>query len=184
VSTRRKGGIFWPKFRDPRKGALPPNAALGSNAFDQDFLRQYPGFGSITLHQMGGTSNYNSLQVGLNRRFAKGLFFGVAYTWSKALATVTNDGDFIRIDGNTRLANYGPAGFDRRHNFTVNYIYELPNIARRLGSDNKLTRAVFDGWQLSGITTFQSGSPYGVGFSIPNINNQNLTGSYTEGARV
>src|SRR5215813_5209972 len=179
------GVTILPQFQDPTKVALTPNAALGSNAFDPDFLRRYQGFGSITLHQMGGTSNYNSLQVGLNRRFAKGLFFGVAYTWSKALATVTNDGDFIRIDNNTRLANYGPAGFDRRHNFSVNYIYDLPNIARRFGgANNAVTRAVFDGWQISGITRFQSGSPFGVGFSIPNIGNQNITGSNTEGARV
>jgi hypothetical protein len=175
------GATFLPQNQDTTKNA---NVPLGSQAFDADFLRRFQGFGSITLHQMGGTSNYNSLQVGLNRRFARGLFFGLAYTWSKALATVTNDGDFIRIDGNTRLANYGPAGFDRRHNFSINYIYELPNIARRFGADNKFTRAVFDGWQISGITRFQSGNPYGVGFSINDINNQNLTGSNTEPARV
>jgi hypothetical protein len=169
-----------PQNQDPTKTCTIP----GSCALDADFIRRYQGFGSITLHQMGGTSNYNSLQVGLNRRFAKGLFFGLAYTWSKALATVTNDGDFIRIDGNTRLANYGPAGFDRRHSFSINYIYELPNIARRFGADNKFTRAAFDGWQISGITRFQSGNPYGVGFSINGINNQNITGSYTEPARV
>ncbi|MBO0860430.1 MAG: TonB-dependent receptor [Chloracidobacterium sp.] len=179
------GATFLPQNQDPTKVSQTPNATLGSNAFDADFLRQYQGLGSITVHQMGGTSNYNSLQVGLNRRFAKGLFFGLAYTWSKALATVTNDGDFIRIDGNTRLANYGPAGFDRRHNVSINYIYDLPNIAMRFGgANNKLTRAIFGGWQLSGITRFQSGNPYGVGFSIPNISNQNITGSYTEGARV
>jgi hypothetical protein len=175
------GATFLPQNQDPTKN---PNATLGSSAFDADFLRKFQGFGSITLHQMGGTSNYNSLQVGLNRRFAKGLFFGTAYTWSKALTTVSNDGDFIRIDNNTRLANYGPATFDRRHSFSVNYIYDLPNIARRFGADNSVTRAIFDGWQISGITRFQSGSPFSVGFSIPGIGNQNITGSNTEGARV
>jgi hypothetical protein len=174
------GATFLPQNQDPTK----TSATLGSNAFDADFLRQFQGFGSITLHQMGGTSNYNSLQVGLNRRFAKGLFFGTAYTWSKALTTVSNDGDFIRIDNNTRLANYGPATFDRRHSFSVNYIYDLPDIARRLGADNSVTRAIFGGWQLSGITRFQSGSPYSVAFSIPNIGNQNITGSNTEPGRV
>ena len=179
------GATFLSQNQDPTKVAATPNAALGSNAFDADFLRRYQGFGSITVHQMGGTSNYNSLQVSVNRRFAKGLFFGTAYTWSKALATVTNDGDFIRIDNNTRLANYGPAGFDRRHNFSVNYIYDLPSITKHFGgADNVFTRAIFDGWQISGITRFQSGSPFGVGFSIPGIGNQNITGSNTEGARV
>jgi carboxypeptidase family protein len=175
------GATFSSQNVDPTKTAGLP----GANALNADFLRPYQGFGDITLHQMGGTSNYNSLQVGLNRRFAKGLFFGVAYTWSKALATVTNDNDFIRIDGNTRLANYGPAGFDLRHNFTVNYIYDIPSLSRHFGrADNKFTRGIFNGWQLSGITRFQSGLPYGVGFSIPNVGNQNITGSYTEPARV
>ncbi len=175
------GATFLAQNQDPTKGG----GTLGSSAFDVNFLRPYQGYGDITLHQMGGTSNYNSLQVGLNRRFARGLFFGTAYTWSKALTTVSGDGDFIRIDGNTRLANYGPAGFDRRHNFTLNYIYEVPGVSRYLGrADNSVTRAIFNGWQISGITRFQSGGPYAVGFNVPNINNQNITGSYTEGARV
>jgi hypothetical protein len=175
------GVTLLPGNQDPTKN----DPQLGSSALDANFLRPYQGFGNINLHQMGGTSNYNSLQVGLNRRFAKGLFFGTAYTWSKALTTVTNDGDFIRIDGNTRLANYGPAGFDRRHNFVFNYIYQVPNIAKSFGrADNAVTRAIFNGWQLSGITRFQSGGPYGVNLSIDNINNQNITGSYTEPARV
>jgi hypothetical protein len=181
INPIQYGATFLPQNQDLTKNS---NVPLGSRAFDADFLRPFQGYGSITLHQMGGTSNYNSLQVGLNRRFARGLFFGLAYTWSKALATVTNDGDFIRIDGNTRLANYGPAGFDRRHNFSINYIYELPNVARRFGVDNKLTRAIFDGWQISGITRFQSGSPFSVGLNIPNIGSQNITGSNTEPARV
>ena len=43
---------------------------------------------------------------------------------------------------------------------------------------------IVDGWQFSSGTLFQSGIPYDVGFSIPGIANQNLTGSYTEGARI
>jgi hypothetical protein len=179
------GATFRPENQDPTKVARNPNAPLGSNALDADFLRPYPGYGSITLHQMGGTSNYNSMQVALNRRFARGLFLGVAYTWSKALTTVSGDGDFIRIDSNTRLANYAPASFDRRHNLAINYIYDIPSITRYFGRwDNGVTRAIFSGWQVSGLTRFVSGSPFDVGFSIPDIGSPQLTGSYTEGARV
>lgn len=176
---------FRPENQDPTKVARNPNAPLGSNALDADFLRPTTGFGNITSHQMGGTANYNSMQVALNRRFTRGLFLGVAYTWSKALATVSDDGDFFRIDGLTRLANYGPASFDRRHNLAINYIYDIPNIARYFGrGDNVVTRAIFDGWQVSGLTRFVSGAPFGVSFSIPNIGNAQLTGSYTEPARI
>jgi hypothetical protein len=157
---------------------------LGSNALDADFLRpNYPGFGSITQHQFGGTANYNSLQVGLNRRFARGLFVQAAYTWSKALGTTGSRGDFHRIDNLTRFANYGPIDLDRRQNVAINYTYDLPSLARYAGN-NWLTGGVLNGWQISGLTQFQSGSPYGGGFSIPGIGSPQITGSYTEGARV
>jgi hypothetical protein len=123
------------------------------------------------------------MQVGLNRRFGSRLFFQMAYTWSRALGTVTNDGDYIRIDDNTRKANYGLLGFHRAHNFVLNYVYEVPSMAKHLGN-SWLAKGVFSGWQFSGVMTFQSGGPYGLGYSIGGVGNQNLTGSYTEGTRV
>jgi hypothetical protein len=51
--------------------------------------------------------------------------------------------------------------------------------------DNKVVGFFTDHWQLSGVYAFQSGTPYGVGFSIPGgIGNAQLTGSATEGARI
>jgi len=50
--------------------------------------------------------------------------------------------------------------------------------------NNHLLHTVADGWQLSGNTTFQTGSPFSPGFSINGVANQNITGSYTEGARL
>ncbi len=178
------GATFLPQNQDPTKVKANPTALLGSNAYDADFLRPYPGFGTINIHQMGGTDNYNSLQVSAQRRFAAGLFLGVSYTWSKSLGTTSGDGDFIRIDNLTRFANYGPTGMDRRHNLAINYVYDTPNLSRHFGShDNWLTKGILNGWQVSGVTLIQSGAPYEVAFSIPGVGNQNLTGSYTEGAR-
>ncbi len=174
------GATFRPENQDPTKVAATPNAKAGDNALSQDFLRQYQGLGSITQHQMGGTSNYNSLQVGLNRRYSNGLLLGMAYTWSKALTTSSGDGGFFRIDGNNRLANYGLADFHRKHTLVVNYVYEIPGFFK----NHALMHSVADGWQISGITTFQSGQPLSPGYSIPSVGNANLTGSYTEGARL
>ncbi len=177
------GATFAPQNQDPIKGA---GGLLGTKALDADFLRARQGYGNQTEHQMGATSNYNSLQVSLNRRYAKGLFLGVAYTWSKALTVASGDGSFFRIDGLTRLANYGPADFDRRHTLAINYIYNLPSVTKHFGGvDNAVTRLIFNGWQMSGVTLIQSGSPFGVSFDIPGTNlNQTITGSYTEGPRV
>ena len=177
------GATFLAKNQDPTKVAASPNALLGSNAFNQDFLRPYQGFGNINLHQMGGTSNYNSLQVGLNRRFSNGFLLGMAYTWSKALTTASGDGGFFRIDQFNRKANYGLADFHRKQTLVLNYVYELPSVARYMGGKTWMKSAI-DGWQLSGVSAFQTGQPFAVGMSIPSVGNQNLTGSYTEGARI
>jgi hypothetical protein len=175
------GATFLPQNQDPTKVAANSNATLGSNAYDRDFLRPFPGYGDISIHRYGSSSNYNSLQVGLNRRFSHGFQFGLAYTWGKALGVTGADGDFVRIDNLTRFANYGPiAAIDRRQTFAANYIYDLPAIFGK----HKIAHSLLDGWQISGLTRFQSGAPYSVGFSVPNIGNQQLTGSYTEGARI
>jgi len=174
------GTTFLPQNQDPTKVAANPTALLGSNAYDRDFLRPYPGYGDISIHREGSSSNFNSMQVSLNRQFSRGFAFGLAYTWAHALGVTTADGDFVRVDNLTRFANYGPLGIDRRHTLAVNYIYELPSVFK----SHAIAHSMFDGWQLSGLYRAQTGSPFGVGFSIPGVSNQNLTGSYTEGARI
>jgi hypothetical protein len=72
------GADFLPQNQDPTLVAANPTALLGSNAMLPQFLRPYVGYGAITMADFGANSNYNSLQVGLDRRFATGLFFGAA----------------------------------------------------------------------------------------------------------
>lgn len=147
---------------------------------DRNFLRPYPGYGDIAIHEFSSTSNFNSLQVSLNRQFARGLFLGLAYTFSKALGVTSGDGDYVRIDDLRRFAQYGPLSFDRRQTLAVNYIYNFPEVFR----GHAFAHSLLDGWQISGLTRLQSGSPFEVTYSIPGYNNENITGSYTEGGRV
>ena len=156
----------------------------GSKAYDSNYVRPYFGHGNITVQGFGATSNYNSLQVTVDRRFAKGLFLGVAYTWSKCLTTASTDGDGARIDNLTRFANYGPCSYDVHQNLTFNYVYQLPGVTGRGALDNKFTRALLNGWQISGITVFRNGFPGTPGFSISGISSVNLTGTGAFGARV
>ena len=174
------GAAFLPQNQDPVKVRQNPNALAGADALDENFLRPYQGYGDIAQFQSGGSSNYNSLQIALNRRYARGLFLGVAYTWSKALGVTSNDGDYVRIDGRTRQLDYGPLAFDRRNTFVTNYIYDFPGIFH----GNSLAHTFVDGWQISGITTFQTGAPYTVTAGVNGYSNQLLTGSYTEGTRI
>jgi hypothetical protein len=179
------GATFMPANQDPTKaspGQIASNPALlnGSNALPADFLRSYAGYGDIAIHEAGGTANYNSLQISLNHNFAHGLQFGFAYTYGKALGTSSADGDYNRIDNLERFANYGPLSFDRRHTVAINYVYQIPS----LFTSHAFLHSTLDGWQVSGITRMQTGTPYEVGFSLAGYNNQNLTGSYTEPPRV
>jgi hypothetical protein len=59
-------------------------------------------------------------------------------------------------------------------------VYDLPRLERA----NAVARLLIGGWQISGLTTFQTGTPFGIGYSVTGVAQQNITGSTTEGARV
>jgi hypothetical protein len=186
------GTTFTAAATDPTAGtgctgcspALGTGRPLGSNALPQNFMARIQGYGNINLYESAATANYNSLQVQVQRRAAKGLFLGVAYTWSKAMATAlsggTNDNSFVRPDQYNRLANYSPASFDRRQVLSINYVYTIP-VPERFG--NAWTRLITNGWQISGVTIAQTGAPFTPSVSVQNSSNQVVTGSYTEGWR-
>ncbi len=178
------GQCYQAQNQDPQLQASNPTALLGNNCLGANFLKPYIGYGTIAIYQSEATSNYNALQVQIQRRAARGLFLGVAYTWSKSLSTAqsggTNDNSFVRPDQYSRQAFYGPSSFDRRQVLAVNYVYNTP----RLSFGNAFTRLITDNWQLSGVTEAVTGSPFTPGFSISGAGNQNITGSNSEGARI
>jgi hypothetical protein len=171
------GAAFQPQYQDP---TLAPSTTPGATALLSQFLRPYRGISDINLYEGAATGNYNALQVASNRRVGR-LFLGLSYTWSKNLTTATGDTNFVRADQFTRKAYYGPSGNDRRQMFVFNYVYNLPTPF----THNAASKAVLGGWQISGVTSFLTGGPYGPGFSVSSGgSNQNITGSYTEGARL
>jgi hypothetical protein len=162
------GANFDPLNADPTQ----PTRPLPTN-----FLRpKYPGYGDITQRQFLGHTNYNALQVSLNRRFSKGLMFGVAYTWSHSLGTTT----FDPLVPNNEARNYGPTGADRRHNLAINYVYDLPNPGQKLNS--KFLGILTDHWTLSGITSFMTGAPITPTWS--SSVGADITGSASETPRL
>jgi hypothetical protein len=161
---------FDPKNADPTRTATP---------LQDNFLRPYSGYGDINRVEFGGTSNYHSLQVSASRRFAKGLQFGAAYTWSKVLTDASADNGSVSPYFSDRLRNYGPASFDQPHTLVLNYTYEVPKVGTMTGI--RPAKFVLDNWQVSGITSFMSGHPFTPGFTT--VDGQDVTGS-TEGARV
>ena len=125
------------------------------------------------------SSNYNSLQVAANRRMSRGLMFGVAYTWSKALGIGSGDKDKVTSYFSPRSRDYGPLSFNRPHVFVANYSYDLPKLGTK--TSWKPARWVLDDWQVSGITMFMTGAPFTPGIST--TDGQDITGS-SDGARI
>ena len=133
----------------------------GNYAFDAPFLVPYRGFGTIQSYKFDGNADYHSLQVSLQRRFSKGLTFGMAYTYSRTRTTANADED-AQDAFDTRRYDYRLAWWDRPHVLVFNYVYDLPNLGERFGGPTWL-RYLTDNYQLSGITSFQSGAPIDTG---------------------
>jgi hypothetical protein len=131
--------------------------AYGKPSYTDALLVPYKGYGAIEQLKFDGTSNYNSLQASLQRRFSKGLTMGVVYTWSKSMTTANSDED-LQDPFFPRLVNYGVANWDRTHVFAANYVYDLPHFSKHLGGAKWLSY-VTDNYQLSGVTQFMTGAP-------------------------
>ncbi len=160
----------------------PKNAdasLAGKSPLPDDFFRPYPGLGAISANEFAASSNYHSLQTKFERRFNRGIGFGVAYTWSKSLGIANGYNDSSTSYFDFRRWEYGPLDFDRSHVFTLNYIYDLPKLGQRIG--NKVVGAVTDNWSITGVTSFSSGAPFTPGMSTTST--VDLTGS-SEGAKI
>ena len=101
--------------------------------------------------------------MSLNRRFASGLQYGVAYTWSKAMGVADGDRGSLPIYTGTPSYLYGKTGFDQTHMLVVNYLWSLPNAT--VFAKNGFAKAIFHNWEIAGITTYASGFPRSVSFS-------------------
>lgn len=164
------GTRFLPASVDPSN----PSSPLPDN-----FLRPLPGFGGINYRENTGISNYNALQASMNRRFARGIEFGFAYTWSKSMDYTSGDNGGLPMFRPYRVWSYGKAAFDQTHVLVFNYTWDIPKLSAV--APNPVVRHVFDNWQLSGITVLASGTPLGLGFST--VDNTDQTGG-GDGQRV
>jgi hypothetical protein len=120
-------------------------------------LRPYKGYTNVYFTDYGASSNYHSLQARASRRFSKSFTINANFTWSKALDDVDTDNKVLDyyLD---RDREWGPAGFDRKMVLSVDYVYYLPRLAR--GALNRPGgRQFLNGWQVSGITRFWTGTP-------------------------
>jgi len=139
-------------INQPTLAEAAANPGVNINA-----IRPYKGFGSIRETDNVANSIYNSLQIAWNRRFSNGLQFGVSYTLSKSMDNGSNQRDVVPDTYDTSML-WGPSEFDARHIVIINYLYQLPFFRNQKGFAGR----TLGGWQISGITQFQTGLPCSV----------------------
>ncbi len=168
------------------KIATQQNPALQGGAFEQDFSYGWnatpqetlqtlvTGFGTgnaalrdpfigydpnSDFNEAIGNSNYDALQLSVDKRMSRGLLVKASYTFSHTLDEQSGLGLFFTgNDPNNPRSSYATSDYDRTHVFTVSYLYDLPTLARLAGWESQ----VVNGWGFSGVTVLQSGQPYSV----------------------
>jgi len=120
-------------------------------------FRPYPGYGSIGRKDETASSNYNAFQLGV-RRSLGGLQLNLAYTWSHSIDDSSSANDAGLINSYALETFRASSNFDQRHTISLAYVYDLPFFKEGSG----LTRKLLGGWQWSGITLLQSGTPFTV----------------------
>ncbi len=176
------GSSGWNQYRQLnlnqlQLGTLQRNPGINTNA-----LRPYNGYAAINHYVTGSNFNYNSLQMQWRKTFTGGGLLNIAYTWSKAITDASDWGEMPMDSYNFKL-DRGLASYDRRHIFVFSYIYPLPFWQEQ----NEWYKVAFGGWQLSGVTTMQSGRPLNIGIQgdLAGIGQggqrPNLVGDHTAG---
>jgi hypothetical protein len=123
-----------------------------------------PRFGQVTQLNTGANSHYNGLQLTADKRLGHGIQVQANYAWSHCMDTVSNGG-FLPFAAGSILSplpgrlgrQYGPCDYDVRHNFTAQYVYQLPFKVR-----NRVLARAANGWQISGTAFWHSGLPFSV----------------------
>jgi hypothetical protein len=143
----------------------PNRVAISQGNYNPNLDRPYAGFSNITIGETATTSNYHSLQISFRAENHHGFTGQIAYTYSHSLDYLS--GDFARMSNPfDRRFDYGPSDLDRRHILIANYVYELPFFRQ---SNHFFTRAVLGGWEISGITIIETGTPLTPTLSVDNL---------------
>jgi hypothetical protein len=127
-------------------------------------VRPVPGFATFRYRDSSEQTNFHSFQGSVRQRMTRNLSFNVNYTWSRNMS-YSSDADLLLPASPQDIFNvraeYGPSNIDVRHRFIVDYIYELPFLSW-IGGNSAFARMALGGWQLSGVFTAQTGSPFNV----------------------
>ncbi|MBI1786066.1 MAG: TonB-dependent receptor [Acidobacteria bacterium] len=171
----------------------PARFGPGANGGNTQDRRPNQDFQTITQDVSGGNSIYNSLQLGLDKRFSRGFTAGLNYTFSRSLDWVSylTDLDGINVVNPYNARAYrGVSDFNTPHRLVANYLWRLPS-----PKGSAWTRHLLGNWETSGIWNWQSGFPLtittgddlalsGLGNDLPDVVSKPSLTSGTRGQRI
>ncbi|HKN75086.1 MAG TPA: TonB-dependent receptor [Candidatus Acidoferrum sp.] len=180
------GGVPWSAGQTVFGTNGPLNAAAANNLNvacglipTANTLRTaFPGYGDVNTLRDAANSIYNALQVSA-RRTVGALTVSLAYTYSHSIDDSSDRGDAAFVNAYDYAANRANSTFDMRQNLALSYVYALPLFKGATG----LKQALLGGWQISGITVAQSGTPFSVTNGTPFGDNAGVANGTGTGSR-
>jgi hypothetical protein len=131
-----------------------------ANGIARSTLKGVNGYSGMQFFADDADAHYHSFQTTLSRRFSRGYFQG-AYTFSKSIDATSSGNTALNTafnDESDLKFSRGLSDYDRPHRLTVSYNYDLPFFSGATGFQHTL----LGNWSISGITIFQSGTPFSV----------------------
>jgi hypothetical protein len=181
ADTTYCGNPTYSAYRDAQNYYFPTHTAYGEDMIDPN--TGVPAFPAVGTVGSEGSSNYNSLQVGLDKASTHGLQFQLSYTYSHAMddsSSYENSGYGSSGRGYNQYVkglNYGDSTYDARQRLVFAPIYVVP--FKSGGNAFSPTNLLLSGWQISGITTLATGFPYDISYSGSSSNSLYCSADFT-----
>ncbi len=142
-------------------------------------FKPYPQFGNVDLVSNFGHNTYHAATLRFEKRYSKGLTLNAFYTFSKTLNNADDDGTANGISYFNRSLEKARANYDIHHRWVTTVTYEMPfGKGRKWMTSGGVKNAIFGGWEVVWIQTFQTGPPFTVSFAgspfnyLPGVGNR------------
>lgn len=131
-----------------------------------DARRPFPTAGAFSELKHIATSRYHGLTAKVEKRYSSGFSLLASYAWSHSIDLNSEFGGSSPQNNRCIKCDLGNSGFDQRHVANFSYIYTVPKLA----GWNGLARVLLGGWEVTGITTLETGRVFNVGINFDNAN--------------
>jgi len=176
------GSAWLPAAQDPTQTPKYD----GTTSLPVNYYRPYTGISTLNEYSSGSSTNYNALQVQVEKRMSRRLSYSVAYTWAKAMGIGDQQWTWTNTFDRRKYA-YGRLAYDRTQVLAGSIIFNAPKLGKNGNFlDHPGIRLILNDWEISGFLTGQTGTPSNFGFGFSSgVSNQNRqwTGQETYGPR-